>query len=534
MSPALRAAAAQVSVEVKIRLRSTGTLVALVSLLVLGFLWMPDPNSRMTSISWPGPSGHPQSSLFTTAYVGTAAALLAGIFLSLGGFYFVAGSIRRDRERGIGAIVAATPVSSAAYLGGHWAAHAAYLSLLSVMMLAVGLVRFVQFGQGPFDAGALVLPLVLVAAPAACVLAALTVLFDVTPGLRGRGGLVLFFFVAIFLVSLPAAWSHGGRDSRLPLVDPMGMAALNHLIQSSLPAEVRGSISSGLIIHDAPVLRVPWPGLTFTGAFLASRFSTLFWVLPPLGLALLFFDRFDPARLRSTRTARKDRAGTAEDAVAGTEPQPTRSLSSLTAVHPRPGLGRAMAAEVRLIWHGAKLLRWLLVPTALVAAVLPAEPGHLMAWIYLLLVVPAISELGAREDLAGTAALIASQPGVPASRVLWKAGAVALFVGGLALPLVVRTTLASPVRGLALLAGLLFVAAFATAAGSLTGGGRLFSGAYLVVWYAAFNRAPGFDFCGFSTSRGTAPFAWLSAGLVLLALAAWVEHARRSQGGTRR
>jgi len=137
MSPTLLAASAQVSVEVKMRLRSAGTLVALVGLLALGFLWMPDPKSRMASITWQGPSGQPQSSLFTTAYVGTAAALLAGIFLALGGFYFVAGSIRRDRERGVGAIVAATPASSASYLGGHWAAHAAYLSLLSLMMLAV-------------------------------------------------------------------------------------------------------------------------------------------------------------------------------------------------------------------------------------------------------------------------------------------------------------------------------------------------------------------------------------------------------------
>ena len=57
-------------------------------------------------------------------------AILSGIFLTMGGFYLVAGSVRRDRERGVGAILAATPLSKTAYLGGKFAAHFAYLLVL--------------------------------------------------------------------------------------------------------------------------------------------------------------------------------------------------------------------------------------------------------------------------------------------------------------------------------------------------------------------------------------------------------------------
>ena len=57
----------------------------------------------------------------------------------MGGFYLVAGSVKRDRESGLGAILAATPLSKAAYLGGKFAAHFAYLLVLDLLALAAGL-----------------------------------------------------------------------------------------------------------------------------------------------------------------------------------------------------------------------------------------------------------------------------------------------------------------------------------------------------------------------------------------------------------
>ena len=89
-------------------------------------------------------------------------------------------------------------------------------------------------------------------------------------------------------------------------------------------------------------------------------------------------------------------------------------------MHPEPTATRAMLAEARLIWESASWIKWPLALAAILAGLLP---GNLAQGIFLVLLVPVISEAAAREDLAGTRSLVFSQPGVPASPVLWKAAA---------------------------------------------------------------------------------------------------------------
>ena len=76
--------------------------------------------------------------------------------------------------------------------------------MLDLLALAAGLATFVRYGVGSFSALEFVGPYLLLTVPAIAAVASLAVLFDVTPGLRGRGGLVLWFFVFLFgLVKLP-------------------------------------------------------------------------------------------------------------------------------------------------------------------------------------------------------------------------------------------------------------------------------------------------------------------------------------------
>lgn len=199
-----------------------------------------------------------------------------------------------------------------------------------------------------------------------------------------------------------------------------------------------------------------------------------------------------------------------DDAAAADLPRAVR----LTPVAPRPSAARAVAAEARLIWESASWIKWPLALAALLAGLLP---GNAAPAVFLVLLVPVVSEVAAREDLAGTRALVFSQPGVPASAVLWKAAALALFLLALGAPLVIRTFLASPVRGLACAAGLLAVALLAVGFGSLTRGGKLFSGLYVAVWYMALSGSAEADFTG-ALSKGAVPLyslAYLGLGFVL-------------------
>ncbi len=191
-----------------------------------------------------------------------------------------------------------------------------------------------------------------------------------------------------------------------------------------------------------------------------------------------------------------------------------------------PSALRAILAETRLIWESASWLKWPLLASAVVAAIVPVP---MAVGAFLVLLIPAVSEVAAREDLAGTRALVFSQPGVPSSTVLWKAASVALFLLVLAAPLIVRVFVTAPMRGVALVAGVLFVAGAAVGFGSLTSGGKLFSGVYLVLWYMGLNNLPAADFSGALCRAPVYRYSglYLLGGAALLAAAAVRERVRR-------
>ena len=128
--------------------------------------------------------------------------------------------------------------------------------MLSLLAVGAACVAFVRWGIGAFrpldfvvDVGALH------RARRSSFTAALAVLFDVTPVLRGRAGLVIWFFVfAVARERFQRARRQDGRVVSLPRVDPLGMASLEGQVAQSLPEAT--AISSGLIFHDKPFMRV--------------------------------------------------------------------------------------------------------------------------------------------------------------------------------------------------------------------------------------------------------------------------------------
>jgi len=522
---------AQIGAELKMRLRSLATPIALIAFFAAAFFWIPDPHGNAASITWDLADGRVQAPLYSAAYVGFALAILSGIFLSMGGFYLVAGSVKRDRERGLGAILAATPLSKTAYLGGKFAAHFAYLLVLDLFALVAGLLTFVRYGVGAFSPLEFVGPYLLLTLPAIAAVASLAVLFDVTPGLRGRGGLVLWFFVFLFgLVKLPLDMAGLGGDGApakstmsRPYFDPSGIVTDQWMIRKTIPGDVTG-VSTGHISHDKGIERVPWKGGRITTELVAMRAFNFALAGIPLALAVLIFDRFDPARGR--RRARKQSRlaglvgklkGARFAEVADADGFPVRAVA-LSPVAPHPTAKGAIYAEARLIWESATWIKWPLAIAALLAGLLP---GNFAQGLFLVLLVPVISEVAAREKLAGTRALVYSQPGVPSSPALWKAAAVSIVVLMLGAPLAMKCFLVSPVRGLACLAGLVAVAGVSVGLGSLSSGGKLFSGLYLAVWYMGLSNLPAADF---TSALSTSPvpvwsFLYMGLGVALVGVA---------------
>lgn len=532
--------AAQVGAEVRMRLRSFATPLAILAYLAAAFFWVPDPKGNAASLTWDLPDGRVQAPLYSAAYVGFALAILSCVFLALAGFYLVAGTVRRDRRSGVGAILAATPLSKTAYLGGKLAASFAYLLVLDVVGLLAGLLAYVRWGSGPFSLSEFAGPYLLMTVPAIAAVSTLAVMFDVTPVLRSRGGLVLWFFVFLFgLVKLPMDLAgmeeESGRfksSASRPVFDPAGLASDQWLVRKTIPANVTG-VSTGHISRDKPIERVPWSGVRVTAEMVGIRALNLALCVIPFGLAVLIFDRFDPARGRK-RAARPGlfarlaaRFRRSDDGAADEGGAIVRRAAPLSPVAIRPSAKGAIVAEARLIWESASWIKWPLAVAAILAGLLP---GNFAQGIFLLLLAPVISEAAAREDLAGTRALVFSQPSVPRSPVLWKTAALGVFVLMVGAPMAARAFFASPVRGLACVAGLAAIAGAAAAFGAMTSGGKLFTGLYVVVWYMGMSSAPFADFTA-SLSEKPEPLwgaVYLGIAAALVAAALGRERLRRT------
>ena len=306
---------------------------------------------------------HGQRGVYNSAWIGTLMALSVGSLLSLIGFYLVKNTLDGDRRTGVGEILAATPMSRAAYTLGKALSNFSLLaSILVLCAVAAGITQLLAREEARLDLVALLLPMAALAAPPVALAAAMAVLFEAIAWLRGSLGNVIFFFLWIGWLSLAAIG---------PGVDPLGFQLVESSYARQLPAPVgaaaaaaaRGGISlnigpggpagpagsagaeesagpetgsAGAAAAAAkgagsqagtPAARAPrpplpsdihWRGIDWTAAVVARRLGWLGIAFAIALIAALPFSRFDPAR------------------EGGRKPRPSRRAASPPPLEPAP------------------------------------------------------------------------------------------------------------------------------------------------------------------------------------------------------
>ncbi|MFL6196723.1 MAG: hypothetical protein ACJ75H_21245 [Thermoanaerobaculia bacterium] len=498
------------------RVRRYGFLVTLALAMFLGYgvsvgkikLWV--DNSR---------------GIYNSAWVGTLMALVCNTFLALAGFYVVKGSVERDRQTGVGQILATTPMSKALYALGKTASNLAVLlamaGVLAVMAVAAQLIA----GESArIDVVELLMPMAVFCVPVLAITAALAVLFETLPGLRGGFGNVVWFFSWVTLLSMGAMGSRAGGTW-----DLFGLGLISESLfkvtAAKFGANGRNFVLGG-ITQEGKSRTFLWDGMDWTPGLLLSRLA---WLGVAVGVALLaarFFDRFDPSRGWQRKSkARKAARNVAEAA------EPIASAPMPTHLQPLPAGARRfrffglLRAELRLAlqgqrwwWYagaGGLLLAGFAAPLdSARAIVLP------LSWIWPMLL---WSSLGNREARFGTDGLVFAGPR-PLLRqlpALWLSGVVLALLTGGAIGL--RLALAGDGPGFgAWIVGALFIPTLALALGVWTGGSKAFEAVYLALWYIGpMQRTVPLDFLGAlpDATRAGVPLGWLAATAVLGALA---------------
>lgn len=475
--------------------------------------------------------------VYTSAWIGTMVSMVTTCFVSLVGFYIVKNAIDLDRRTGVGQILAATPLSKSAYTFGKFLSNFAVLTSM-VLILAVGAIgmQFFAAEEKQYDFVALLLPFLFLALPTMALTAAMAVLFETLPILRGGVGNILWFFAFCFGLGLP-------EITGIRWLDMTGLMTVGDSMMEAARVAVPGykngfslTISPGNV-QIAESLR--WHGVHWTGDVVALRVGWLIFACAIALLGALSFDRFDVGRFATSKRLKS----AAVETIAAGDSSPISSGAS-AAVHLTPmvararsgNFGRLFLAELRLALKGVRWWWFVVAGGLLVAEILvplDAARGPLLgvAWIWPVLI---WSAMGTREERFGTRALLFSSPGILARQLpaCFVAGfAIAAITGG---GVAVRLLFAGQTGNfIGWLAGAIFLPAAALGLGVLSGSGKAFEAILTVLWYIGpMNHTPGMDFTGAGSGplvvRYAVIYYALSAGFLAIAFLARAKQLRSS------
>ena len=442
--------------------------------------------------------------------------------LSLLGFYLVKGSIERDRETGVGQLIAASPLSKPLYVVGKWLSNVAVLvAMVSTMAIAAGTMQLLRGEEMHLQLGALLAPFLWLTLPPLILVAALAILFETLPGLRGGLGNALYALAWLALMPVSVEVIPG-----LDLIEVDVLATL----EAEYPG---GEFYASQGVNPAWYGRAHtfgWEGIPWTAEIVLERLAWIGAALLVVALAAVAFAYSsvilgDGLRPRLARKRGLPRAGPAPMWERAEPPARQVSAAFLPAEARRFRFDRVLRAELHLAlggqpwWWYLGALGW---AAAGLLAPVDASREYLLpaAWLWPLLI---WSALGVREVRHRTGELVFAAPH-PLRRQLpatWLGGVIVALLAGSGVAL--RLILAGqwPVF-LAWAVGALFIPTLALALGVWSGSSKAFEGIYAVLWYVGpVNQLTALDFMGTSDKSIAAgvPFYYLALTAILMGLA---------------
>jgi ABC-type transport system involved in multi-copper enzyme maturation permease subunit len=455
-----------------------------------------------------------------SAWIGTMTVIMISFFLGLFGFYLVNDCIERDTRTGVGQIIATTPVSRAAYLVGKWISNCLVLFVLVLILAVAATIMVLLQSKTVLDLGALLMPFLVVALPYMALIAALAIVFESVPWLRGVLGNVLFFFIWLF--GLMAAFSASGKAFSL-LQDPLGInvftASFNAAVGATFPGESITGMGVGVF---GEVKFFPWSGLAWTVGIIAGQWL---WAVVGLVLVLLsasWFARFDPswegqrrARRMPKETNANELAEPRKKALRISLPNLSPLISKLAQVNPFLGV---LLAELRLLLNGRRWWWWAITAGLMIAIFTNPIDITRAYWIPIVWLWPVAiwSGMGNRERKNNTSQMVFSSahPVLRQLPAAWLAGVLttALLVIGVAVFFLANSDLPAMAGWVG---AIVFIPTLALALGIFSSGSRAFEVAYVIWWYLGpMQKMQGLDF------TNGAPLVYLlaSAGLLLLSM----------------
>ena len=459
---------------------------------------------------------------FNSAWVGAMMSLIATFFIGWFGFYLVKGSVARDRETGVGQIIATTPLTRPLYLIGKWLSNLAVLmAMVAVLALAAIVIQFLQGENTHINLFAFLSPFVFIVIPLMALVAAAAVLFESIPFLQGGFGNIVYFFA--FISFLPF-FMENPTLKQYTAFEPTGLGLLGSEMGKAVTAiypEYNGDFSLGG--GSVTATRVfTWNGVHWTPEIILARGSLIALAFLLIFVAALFFDRFDPSRA-------KPRSVRMKSGAIKSDPSPVTTSQALSNLHLTPlsktakrfSFFNVFIAEIKLLLKGQPW--WWYVVLAGINIACLVNPSSIVrefalpiAWVWPVLLWSAIGNREIHNNVQQMTFSSAS-PLIRQLPAQWLAGFIVTLL--VSIGAIIRFTVDGDMVGLlALLSGAFFIPSLALSCGVWSGTSKLFEILYILIWYLGpLNKIRELDYIG-SHGNGRPEF-FIPFSIVLIVFA---------------
>ena len=495
------------------RARSYGFLITLLVSVCLAYTFIPPAGAHYATVRIGSFIGE-----INSAWIGYVTAIMASTFLWLIGFYLVNNGIKRDKETGVGQIIATTSISNFKYLIAK--ALSNFLVLLTITLIIIGValcMLIVRGGNYSFDAWQFFSPYLFSTIPAIFFVSVLAVVAEVVLGNYSNLQNIIFFFLSIIVIMN----INLGSNPKLQWTDILGTKVLTdgmadvvntHYSKTIQPVSVGFALGM-----ENSTKRFLFNGTHWSAIFILSRFLWTGIAFLLLFISARLFHRFD---VNERFTIKRKFSGMAKNTFEIIEtrmPLKEIHLSSLPIAAPAFGIFPFVKIELLMLLRKGPKWFWLLNAGGFIALIfMPLTAAHQIGLpVIWFLQINRWADIATKEKYNRTHYFTYAAY-KPLQRLLTSqiiAGF--LLSAALASPVIIRYLLSGDyLTAISILLGAGFVVSLSVSCGILSGGKRFFEIIFFLLTYANINAAPPLDYFGAFNSG----FPYLAILIVIISI----------------
>lgn len=515
------------------RIRQDSFLVIILFMVYVAYLFVPVKNSKFYLTLKLKQGATFYRGIYNSPWLGSLSALITVTLMTLIGFYIVKNAIERDRDTGVGQIIASSSVGKIEYLLGKTLSNFIYLSVTVVVIAITTLGMQLMRGESlNIEVWKLFAPFLIIVLPAMFLISAIAIFFEVTPFLsKGIGNFVylcLYIFLMVIGTSNNSQNINGTKMAfgSKSVYDISGFTILGDRLKMAtmdvFPHYTGENFAVGYGTDLSNIKTFVWSGEGWSSDVIISR---IFWISVAIVIVLISSLIFKKSNLIYKEKVKKKFKTKLNINIFKGQKNKIKGDVVLTPYNERKIKSRTIDmiySEFILIFKGLSKW-WYLVAGGLIVAGLSAPIDAVKSYILPITWIWPVfiwSKIGVSEKKYGTEQYIycCNNFNIIQYLILWISGVILSLLT--ACGVCVNLLMKGDILGvLAILVGAAFISALALVLGIWTGKPKLFEIIYMILWYIGpINRTPEFDYMGsmsMTIEKGM-PFVFLVLTLVFL------------------